>query len=88
MSLGGSDNDVAGSDAASNGGAKLDSNPALVRVGDTEDRATSGAVWVRISAFLAGKAENSQRTYASAIKEWCSFLGTEAGTEQLSLIHI
>ena len=39
-------------------------------------------MWIRINAFLDLKSENTQRTYAGIIKEWCSFLGAAPGTEQ------
>lgn len=37
-------------------------------------KSESAGVWLRIQAFLALKSENTQRTYATIIKEWCQFL--------------
>lgn len=39
-------------------------------------------LWLRISAFLELKSINTQRTYMSIIKEWCLFLGAEAGSTE------
>ena len=38
-------------------------------------------LWLRVTAFLSSKAENSKRTYLPILKEWCSFLGGEFGSE-------
>ena len=37
-------------------------------------------LWIRISAFLDLKSKNTQRTYKGILKEWCQFLGAEAGS--------
>ncbi len=42
---------------------------------------SSASVWLRISAFLSLKSPNTQDTYLGIIREWCSFLGAETGTE-------
>ena len=42
----------------------------------------SPKVWLRISAFLSLKAPATRTTYSGILKEWCRFLGEEAGTEQ------
>ena len=39
-----------------------------------------GAVWVRISAFLALRSPNTQETYAGIVREWCEFLGHPPGS--------
>lgn len=38
-------------------------------------------VWLRINAFLDLKSVNTQRTYVGIIKEWCNFLGVQAGSK-------
>lgn len=53
--------------------------PAKV-VYDSQKSQTNHAVWIRISAFLALKSSNTQRTYASVVSEWCHFLGAEPGS--------
>lgn len=45
---------------------------------------TSDEVWLRIGAFLELKSDNTQRTYVGIIKEWCEFLGAEAGSKKAS----
>ena len=45
-------------------------------------RKNANQLWLRISAFLSLKSLNTQRTYAGVVKEWCTFLGAEAGSEQ------
>jgi integrase/recombinase XerD len=39
-------------------------------------------VWLRISGFLSTRSPNTQDTYQLVIKEWCRFLGAEAGTDE------
>ena len=39
-------------------------------------------VWLRITAFLSNKSPNTKVTYTQVIKEWCQFLGAQAGSEQ------
>jgi len=39
-------------------------------------------LWIRLSAFLSLRAPNTRETYLSVIKEWCRFLGFEAGTNE------
>ena len=48
---------------------------------DTRDD-PSPSVWTTISAFLSMKSKNTQTTYIGIIKEWCNFLGADAGTEE------
>ncbi|MCB0337409.1 MAG: hypothetical protein KDD62_13930, partial [Bdellovibrionales bacterium] len=45
-------------------------------------------VWLRISAFLELKADHTQRTYLGVIKEWCQFLGAEAGTPKAAHLMV
>ena len=45
-------------------------------------------LWLRISSFLDQKSPNTQRTYAGIIREWCSFLGAEAGSEQAAALML
>ena len=42
---------------------------------DSARAAANPHLWVRLTAFLALKAPNTQDTYRSVINEWCSFLG-------------
>ena len=37
-------------------------------------------VWIRLTAFLALRAPNTQTTYRGIIEEWCRFLGAQPGT--------
>ncbi|MEZ4754591.1 MAG: tyrosine-type recombinase/integrase [Bdellovibrionota bacterium] len=46
---------------------------------DTKD---ATELWLRISAFLSLKSENTQTIYSGIIREWCKFLGAEAGTQK------
>lgn len=39
-------------------------------------------LWIRITAFLSLKTPNTRKTYTGIIAEWCSFLGTQVGTEE------
>jgi integrase len=39
-------------------------------------------VWLRISAFLSLKAPATRTTYSGILAEWCTFLGTVAGTSE------
>jgi len=39
-------------------------------------------VWNRINAFLSLKSKNTQITYIGIIKEWCEFLGGQAGSPE------
>lgn len=49
---------------------------------DDEERSFEPSeVWLRLSAFLSLRSPNTQRTYSSVFKEWCRFLGAEAGSE-------
>ena len=52
--------------------------PAIGFVEGTDSSALD-RVWVRVSAFLALKTPNTQRTYSSVISEWCKFLKIEPG---------
>jgi integrase len=47
-----------------------------------DDDLAAHEVWLRINAFLDQKSANTQRTYTGIIREWCTFLGAEAGTNQ------
>ena len=39
-------------------------------------------VWLRIKAFLSAKSDNTRRTYASIVNEWCEFLGAPVETAE------
>lgn len=53
--------------------------PAIGFVEGTDSSALD-RVWVRVSAFLALKTPNTQRTYSSVISEWCKFLKISPGS--------
>lgn len=46
-----------------------------------ETRNQADQLWIRLSAFLSLRAPNTQRTYSSVFKEWCSFLGASVGSD-------
>jgi len=48
---------------------------------DEERSFEPSEVWLRLSAFLSLRSPNTQRTYSSVFKEWCRFLGAEAGSK-------
>lgn len=53
----------------------------LLKVADNNTySANTSTVWIRINAFLSSRAPNTAITYSSVIKEWCKFLGAEAGS--------
>lgn len=54
----------------------------------SEIHADSSVVWLRINAFLSLKSANTQRTYLAIIKEWCTFLGAEAGSSEAQRLII
>ncbi len=55
--------------------------PSLLSKGNSErSEGTSQQIWVRINAFLSMRAPNTRDTYGGIVKEWCRFLGAEAGT--------
>ena len=56
-----------------------DSNTELVVI-DKQDDDSQNETWLRISAFLSMKSENTQKTYLGIINEWCDFLGIEPGS--------
>ena len=48
------------------------------------DNVNHSKVWQKITTFIESKSENTQRTYASIVKEWCQFLGYPVGSENSS----
>lgn len=62
-----------------------DTSPVVVTSRGSNDRSRGPALvplWVRISAFLSLRAPNTKSTYSGILKEWCSFLGADAGTPE------
>jgi integrase len=53
-----------------------------------DSSAAQNQVWLRISAFLSMRSQNTQLTYLGIIKEWCLFLGAEAGSEKAASLLI
>jgi len=45
-------------------------------------------LWLRLSAFLEMRSQNTQRTYLGIVKEWCEFLGAEAGSKEAATLMI
>ena len=61
-----------------------DTNTELVVISEPEGeqatQSTQNEAWLRISAFLSMKSENTQKTYIGIINEWCDFLGVQPGS--------
>lgn len=49
---------------------------------DLEVLSGSSELWLRLAGFLDSKSENTKRTYLGIVKEWCSFLKVQPGTEE------
>lgn len=47
---------------------------------DSGTRGDGGEVWLRLTAFLSLRSPNTQETYLGIVREWCLFLGAEAGS--------
>jgi hypothetical protein len=45
-------------------------------------------LWKKLTTFLSLRAPNTATTYLSIIKEWCLFLGAEAGTPTASNLFL
>ncbi len=61
---------------------EMSKHPPAVITRDNRSRAARPSIWQRINAFLSLKAERTQVTYSGIIREWCRFLGSDAGTEE------
>jgi integrase/recombinase XerD len=50
--------------------------------GSKKSHKNSQEVWMRLEAFLSTRSPNTQVTYLGIMKEWCLFLGAQAGTDK------
>lgn len=41
----------------------------------------SSELWLRVTAFISSKSENTKRTYIPIFREWCAILGGEFGSD-------
>ena len=64
-----------------------DSLPAIK---EDHSHKSSGSVnvWNAISAFLSMKSENTRATYLGVVKQWCQFLGAEAGSDEAARLML